>query len=127
MLDLWSLKFNRMSRLHSQYGHHPGSQRTARQLRVCSILCSRIANDAYIDVPYTAHDKKWGQAKHVSLRKNSYSSELREVRLNVKTDQDAEQEREEFRRIYKHAEKQQRDDIRYLLRVIDKHLLTWWD
>ena len=54
-------------------------------------------------------------------------SELHIDRPNVKTEEDKEQERKEFRRASEHEAKLREQDLDMLFKNMRKYIQTWWD
>lgn len=103
LLVMMERKLRRMADHIGTYGHHVGSERDAKQLRVAAELCRRVRLDQYNDAALNRLKQREG--------------------LNWN---DAAQSKKRMR-IYKMSEARRKADIRMIGRLFDKHLLSWWD
>lgn len=103
LLHLLEYKLKRMSEYHIKHGITANKAQTARQLKICQLLCKRIKEDDYIqtiDIP-----QEW-------LGYFPQLTGAQKKTITIRWDK---------------AIRQQQADIRYLTRIINKHLLSWWD
>lgn len=127
--EVLRFKLSETSKYLRKYGHHLNAERDADNIQVCVNLLDRLLKDEYHEMVFKLHDKKWGRPKFNwddVKDKPGYCS-LRIERPNVITEKDKEQERKEFRRISGHEEQLRKQDIRYLFKMMTKHIQGWWD
>lgn len=126
LLLMMERKLRRMSGHIGKYGHHVGSERTARQLLIASELCRRIRADEYEDPFLAKMDAKYGPLEMSS--KPTDNPRLAEIIIKrPRVNGDEAIEHAASARIWKHAEAQKKADIQMLGRLLDKHMLGWWD
>ena len=108
-------------------GHYIGVRKDARKIKICVLLLDRIIKDDYYDNVYKNHYKKWGKPvyRHVDIEGGLCRLEIDHA--NVKTKEDEEQEKKEFRILCDRESKMKQQDIDYLFKLISKHILSWWD
>jgi hypothetical protein len=118
LLELMEFKMRRMAVAIGDNGHLLHGDRHGRQLRVCAELCRRIREDEYYDNLTGPTDfRSW----FTPSGHGTYRFHLETYRNGVIVT-DAE-----MRRYYKMAERNRKNDLDYLCRVMSKHLLSWWD
>ena len=102
------------------------ANRHAKKMKICRILIDRICKDSYSC--WNVHNKKWGDI-NISW-KDTEDPDLCELILTrdkVLTKEDEIQEGKEFRRCSEHANMLLKQDLEYLFKILNKHILTWWD
>ncbi len=123
-------KLSQTAKYIRKYGHHVHAERDADNIQVCVNLLQRLMDDEYHEMVFKSHDEKWGKVKFIwddcGEDKPGYSS-LRIERPGVKTKEDEEQERKEYIRLCDHEEDLRQQDIRYLFKMMRKHIQGWWD
>lgn len=117
LLDLLEAKFRWMAVECGDLGHHVGSEREGKQLRVCAELCRRIREDSYYrNLTGPVEYKQWFEDKEDH---SIFHSECYKDGVLMTWD--------ERRVLYKQAEKARQNDLEYLTTLMRKHLLGWWD
>jgi hypothetical protein len=118
LLELMEFKMRRMAVAIGDKGHLKHGDRHGRQLRVCADLCRRIHQDDYLDnLTGPTEFRSWS----TPTEHGTYRFHLETYRNGViMTDA-------EIRRYYKMAERNRKNDLDYLCRVMSKHFLEWWD
>lgn len=114
LLKLMEAKFRHMAVECGDKGHHVGSEREGKQLRVCAELCRRIQEDDYIC-------NLTGPVKYNS------SFEDHPLGTRVTTEVLKDGAPINMRPYYEMAERNRKNDLAYLTTLMRKHLLTWWD
>jgi hypothetical protein len=118
LLELMEFKMRRMGTGIRDADIHVGSQRTAKQLLVCAELCRRIRMDEYYgNLTGPTDFRSW----FTPSEHGTYEWHSETYRNGVKMT-DAE-----MRRYCKMAERNRKNDLDYLCRVMSKHFLEWWD
>jgi len=121
-------KLSLMEKSLRKYGHHTNAERDAHKIKVCAILFKRLMDDNYFENASRRHDEKWGEAKLSFLEIEN--SELLTLEINhdkVITEKDKEQERKDFKRVCKHQDNMNKQDINMVFDLMKKHIQGWWD
>ena len=122
-------KLENMEHLLRNYGHHVDAEKDADKIRVCVCLLNRIIDDEYHEMVYKDHDKKWGDT-HFRWEEYDGNEDLCELHIdrdNVKTKEDKDQERKEFRALMHREGELKTQDLKYLYQTLAKYILHWWD
>ena len=90
------------------------------KMRICILLLDRLIHNEY-DV-YKNYFLKWGDFELDTVNDN-----LTITQKNVITDDDKIKSEKEFKRLVKHETKLLTQDLNYLCKLFNKHLITWWD
>ena len=111
-----------------KYGNHVESERDADDIKVCRLLLERILKDEYDEMTFKNHEKKWGELRisYGESDKEGYKT-LNVSRTNIKTVEEEKQESKESSRLYRHVHMLQRQDVKYLFKIMSKYILSWWD
>lgn len=112
-----------------EHNIHVGAERDADRMKMCVNLLDRLIEDNYHENASTNHDKKWGESKFefIPCEDDPNLSKLNIVYKNVKTDQDEEQERKDFRRAMEHEKYLREQDKNMLFDTMKKYIEGWWD
>ena len=104
------------------------SDKEADKIKFAIQLIDRIFADNYFTNAFINHNRKWGELEidSVPMEDGKYY-EWKMNRKNVRTEKDDEQERKEAWKLHEHASYMERQDIRYLMYYMGKHLQGWWD
>jgi len=104
------------------------SEKDADKIRVCVLLLDRIIKNNYEEMVFKHHDKKWGELEisYGKTDKTGYST-LDFNRINAKTIEEKEKEMGESIRLYEHRDMLLKQDVQYLFKLMNKHILGWWD
>lgn len=105
------------------------AEHDANKIKVCINLLDRLIKDEYHIMAYKDIDKKWGELKmsYTVCKNNSDLHQLHLTRPNVKTEKDKIQEKKDFHASYKHEQYSKRNDLKYLFKLMSKHIESWWD
>lgn len=90
-------------------------------------ILERMIADKYDENAFMWHDKKWGNLNTSTVKLPNGNFKFNVVRENVITEKDKEVEKKEFHRCFEHAEKQKKQDLEYLFRILNKYVYEWWD
>ncbi len=112
---------------NSDYALGANSKKDAENMDLCIKVLDRLIKDDYLINSHIWHDKKWGDLKMWTEPIDDEYSELKSTRPGIKNEQDKEQERKEFLRWCDVADRQEQQDIDFLLTKIKKHVRGWWD
>jgi hypothetical protein len=96
-------------------GYHVGGEREAKYLRVCAELCKRLKEDHY-------HENMSGKliyGRWIDHESGGFHIEARKNGTIV----DSEQRRSWFLA----AERNRKNDLSYLGKIIGKRMIYWWD
>jgi hypothetical protein len=108
--------------------HHLGSEKEAKKMKICRILCKRINDDNYYENISEDHDKKWGK---LDLKFEDTNNEMfKEIifeRENLKTQEDYDKEHKEQQRLWKKEEYLRNQDLELLFKTLRKNVLKWCD
>ena len=128
LLETLRFKISNMERYFRKCGHHVGANKDANNMSMCVEALHRIIEEDYHKEAFKEHEKKWGEAslKFIDSDKKGFKQLLIE-RPNVKTKEDEEQERKDFRYCLKEEERLTQQDIDYLFDMLKKHIREWWD
>jgi len=128
LFEILRFKISNMERNFRKYGHHEGSEKDADNMSKCVEVLHRLIEEDYSEEAFGEHDKKWGEAsfKLTDSDKKGFKQLLVE-RPNIKTKEDEEQERKEYRYCLKEEERLIKQDIDYLFDMLKKHVRGWWD
>ena len=112
-----------------EYGHHVHNERDADNIKVCVNLLDRLITDEYYEMAFKRHEEKWGEAefRFEDVEDNPELQSLHIDHPNVRTKEDEEQERKEFRRASEHEAKLREQDLDMLFTNMRKYIQTWWD
>jgi hypothetical protein len=122
-------KLHLMEQRIRHHGHHLNCERDANKMKVCVSLLDRLIKDEYDERALKGHYKKWGDPKFrfEPIEDRPGYSALFIDHENVKSKEDEEEMRKEFRILVEHAGKQRVNDLDYLCYMIKKHVWSWWD
>lgn len=110
------------------HGYHLNHIRDANRIKVCVNLLDRLINDVYHEIAFKRHREKWGDPdmKLIPIAGEGCSEMIIEY-PNVKSDQDKEKERKDFRRAYEFEDHLRNTDLGLLFKLMRKHIQTWWN
>jgi len=98
-----------------------------RKLKIASELAKRLWESDY-NRNQNIHIEKWGDLQWESIKKeNSNFSTLNLYRKNANTEELNKQEWKEHTIAIKADEQQRNNEKRYLYKLLEKHLESWWD
>jgi len=102
-------------------------RRSAKEIRYCRILCTRILQHDYLMSALRPHEAEWGGARCILGESTGPSVPLLEIAVPHLTGQDREREKAIRYRLYKKATRQEDQDWSELFRLIGKQIRGWWD
>lgn len=128
LFEILAFKISKMERNFRKYGHHVGSEKDADNMKMCVEALHRLMKENYHEEAFRKHDEKWGEAswRTIDSDKKGFRQLLIE-RPNVKTKEDEEQERREYKGYLEEEERLTKQDIDYLFDMLKKHVRGWWD
>ena len=128
LLEIIKFKISNMEQYFRKHGHHVHADRDANNMSKCGEVLYRIIEDNYGTELLKEHDKKWGKisTKFVESNKGGLTK-FSIKRSNVKTKQDEQQERLEFKNCLKEESRLIKRDIDYIFDMLKKHIEEWWD
>ena len=103
------------------------SKKDAENMDLCIKVLDRIIAENYLDNARMWHDKKWGETQMWTEPVDDECCELKFTRPGIKNEQDKEKERKEFLKWCDVADRQEQQDIEFLLTKIKKYVRRWWD
>jgi hypothetical protein len=123
------VKLKHMEEYQRKYGISVNNNDYADQMKVCINLLERLIKDDYMENAFKNHDVKWGESSLTfsPLPENDKLSSIGIKREKAITAEEIEQERKEAKRLYKHADKLQQQDLDILFSNMKKQILGWWD
>lgn len=98
------------------------ADKAAREIHHAIWLLDRIIAEDYYDDAFRFHRKKWGEPIHEIVY-----GQWHVTYPNATTEEEYEQARKEAMTALKNAEKSKINDVRYLMHLLGKHSLGWWD
>jgi hypothetical protein len=111
----------------SEHAVSADADKVAREIQICRVLIERLLKDEYAEVEFDKLYKKWGEP---SLRTEPYNEELSQLFIdyeNVKTKEDEEKFRKEFKYVIQLEGNRRERDISFLFEVLSKRIEGWWD
>lgn len=131
ILDMIQYK---IQRTREHIGHHnllTNTQKYCNQMLEVEALIEFIRKDEFCEKEREAHDKKWGESVWNSIPCNDGNkfagSEIRTVRLNVRTEKDRINERKEYRKLMNLEIQRSRNAWNRLFRLLNQNMRNWWD
>lgn len=104
------------------HNNHTTAQQTAKKIKICVNLLDRLISDVHHDIAFKNHDKKWGTPEF-----NWKDAPCLITRKNVKTIEDKEKERKDFKRCCEHEQYLINQDKEMLFKIMNKYITDWWD
>lgn len=105
-----------------KYHRHTTALRDSHKIKICVLLLDRLIKDEYNLNAFKRHDEKWGEAKFDFKNRECIVSHP-----NVKTPEDSEKERKDFKDSIKIEEMLKDQDLDLLFKLLRKHIQSWWD
>ena len=103
-----------------------GANKQAKHIKYAIYLLDRLIRDdvygEYRNTAFKEHDRKWGELD-VSLNDDGT---LKFSRPNVLTEDDAVQERKEYRRCMRLSDYLEKQDLEQLFGIMMKYMRYWW-
>jgi len=128
LLEILRFKISNMEQFFRKLGHHVEANKDANNMSMCVEALHRIIEEDYNKEGFKEHNKKWGKSSWRTIDSDKKGfKELLIERPNVKTKEDEEQERKDFRYCLKEEERLTKQDIDYLFDMLKKHIREWWD
>ena len=126
LLTILEKKLRYDAKNYSKNGHFENCNRYSKQMNIAAELCSRLQKENYT-TPWDKEEKEhsdafWKHMKETKITKTGgrvlYSSEgfFEDKKLQYAA---------RFAR--KHREDMANQDLKFLCRILTKHLFTWWD
>ena len=114
---------------YEKYGNHVHVQKDIDNMKLCVKILNRIIEDDYHEKVFKHHNKKWGEPEFrvEDVEDRAGYCELFIDRENVKSQEDKEQERKEFRKLSKHEGYLKQQDVNFLFNFMSKHIKSWWN
>ena len=103
------------------------ADKNAKDINKALMVLNRIINDEYEDNAFICHDKKWGDIEFSTIKLPHKNYKLNMIRKNVITEEDEEKEKKEFHKCLEHSDKQRKQDLDYLFKIMKKYVFEWWD
>lgn len=128
LLTLMEFKLLRMSAHMIEHNLVMDAPRMSKELKVAALLCRRINNDSYAEIPLERLTKEYGQLEW----NNEPTSNPRLLRLvldrpKAREGTEAyEKVMEKQRKIFAQARIQRENDKKYLFSLMAKKLDHWW-
>ena len=122
-------KLHLTEQLIRHHGHHVHRKRDADQIKVCINLLDRLIEDEYFEMAFKKHYEKWGHPD-LSWRDSEEHKGMCVLNIdypNVKTDEDKNAEKKDFKFASTHEAKQREQDLDLLFKLMRKHIQGWWD
>jgi len=123
LCEILRKKLISMENYYKNYGMHTKAEEDSKKIKECVMLLNRIIADDYFVNAYKHHDKKWGESK-INVNENGY---LDITYNNVKTEDDEEIRKVEFKNCMEKENYLMKQDIDYLFDIMKKNLRKWWD
>jgi len=127
-LKMNRLKFSRMENTIRNHGNHVDSSKDADNINDAIKIIDRMLEDNYHERAFMLHDKKWGELQ-IDWKDSEYCKDCKEAQFNRAgvNSENEEQERQEFIKCSKHEQYLREQDLKYLTKIINKYLFTWWN
>jgi hypothetical protein len=116
-----------------KYGIHVNNVRDADQMKECVDILDRLIEDDYHSTAFAEHDERWGKAELNWFDIDDdpeHGTDLVELKIThpkVKTDEDNEQERNDFRKACEREDYLRQSDLRLLFENMRQNIQGWWD
>lgn len=119
---------SRMEEVHRNDPHHANNLTRAKELKICSELASRIAENKYEDKLFDEYNKRWGEPVFtmVDSDTNPGYKQLNISRPNAVTEDQKEQAHKEFVAMSRKAAEIYYQDLDMLFTIIKKKHRSWW-
>ncbi len=132
--DFWFIyeilhkKLSLMEHFIRNHGHHVRAEQDADNIKKCVLLLKRLKDDDYSESAFKQHRDKWGEPEFnwVDCDRPDCHKLLIEYD-NIKTEEDKNKERKDFKNAYEHEEYLKHQDLDLLFKLMRKHIQTWWD
>lgn len=98
-----------MHECHRDYGHHVGSDKTAKELLIVSTLLKRIREDEYMN-----QTQGWKQNEG-----ELFGGEFYQIPNTLPSI--------ESKKFYKMRERMRKDELELVCKIMSKKTLSWWD
>ena len=130
-LKLLDFKLNRLKKFYSDEKNTnmiaSEASKIVSQISFAQLYLEKMITSNYCDELYAAHDAVWGSPElEFEDVENGYSK-LNINRKNVKTDDDYEQERSEYRKLMEHEQRIKEQCYETFFMSLAKNLDNWWD
>lgn len=129
ILEILHKKLSLMEHFIREDGIHINNKEDADKIKLCVVLIDRLLKDEYYENVFKHHHEKWGSLRFKTTQckdnEKLYSVDI--ISENVKTDEDKEQERKEFKCLSHKPEEMKTQDINCLFNMMAKHIRSWWD
>lgn len=115
-------KLDLMEKSIRRNGNHTEADSDADQIKECVDILDRLVNDVYFDLAYKDYEEKWGEIK--------FKVEENRLQLdnpNVKTPEDHEEERHDFKNAMMKENILKEKDINRLFDLMKNNIQNWWD
>jgi len=122
-------KLHLTEQLIRNHGHHLYHVKDADKIKLCVNLLDRLIKDDYHETAFKRHEEKWG-AVQLNWNNSEDHPDMQEAAItypNVKTDEDKNSERKDFKIASQNEMKQREQDLDILFKNIRRHIQTWWD
>lgn len=116
--------FKRMEKAQREDDLHLHSNKRADEIHLCVLLLERLKDDRYS--AFDEHERYWGESVHWFTPLENRYSQYHSTRKNIKTEEDKQLEKKQFRACVKHEEYLKQQDLDYLFKVINKKHRGWW-
>lgn len=130
LLELLKTKLDSMSDSFRHSGVTISSERSAREMKICSLLIDRILNKDYSEYYNKVAEERYGELEiecHPTERKGFTRVEIFRPKLRSASPAEVKKARKQDERAYLKAEAQKKADLTYLCKIINKKLFNWWD
>jgi len=108
--------------------NHLHCERDADNIQLAVLALERLMADDYHENAFINHNKKWGKLKTSwGEPDGSKCRQWLSSRDGAVTEKEKEQESKDSRRLYKHEQYMQQQDIDFACKIIAKYLFHWWD
>jgi hypothetical protein len=128
LMDMIQYKVSRMRKCIHNNAIISDADKVCKQMDEAVKLIDLIREDDWTKEEDKQHDEKWGESHMRSIPvPNSTSSLCKFLRYNVRTKEDEEQERKEYRKIMWLRVRRAKAAKHKLFKLLEDHLLEWWD
>jgi hypothetical protein len=108
-------------------GNHVHCERDADNIHKAVLAIERLLADEYHENAFKNHNKKYGKLNLDWKPAENNCSEAIFSRSKTNTEREEHYESKASRRLFRHEQYLQKQDLEYATKIINKYLFHWWD
>ncbi len=122
-------KIKRTRLLNEKNMRYVGVEKNIHYMKVCEILLDRLMNDDYYSSFNKIYEEKWGKSEFyfgdIPGKDDSGTLEIRNDKII--TEEDKKQSRLDRAKNLKMSRRNRENDKKYLFKILNDRIDTWWD